>query len=257
MQEITRYSYDVKRQAEKRRHSLILTISLLCFVGMCFFCVYKIVSMASAGERAAQGSEFKAYHTQSNDDIEPASDGEAWNLVLINKWNYVPADYETELTELSNGESVDTRIYPELQKMFDTARSEGIYPVVSSGYRTHEKQQRLLNEKIAEYKAAGYSGAEAEAEAKTWVAPPGASEHQIGIAVDIHADGIESTDEEVHEWLKLNAHKYGFIYRYPPGKIEITGINDEPWHYRYVGVTAATEIFNQGICLEEYLEAAK
>jgi D-alanyl-D-alanine carboxypeptidase len=137
--------------------------------------------------------------------------------------------------------------------MFNAARSDGIYPVVASGYRTAAEQQRLIDEKIVAYKAEGYSAKEAATKAETWVSIPGTSEHQIGIAVDINADSIHSAGDEVYEWLNNNAHKFGFIRRYPPGKVAITGISYEPWHYRYVGVPTATEIHNQGICLEEYL----
>jgi D-alanyl-D-alanine carboxypeptidase len=186
-------------------------------------------------------------------DVQTNADEAAWYLMLVNKWNYIPDDYEVELTELSNGQSVDARIYPALQEMFDVARSEGLYLVAVSGYRTAETQQRLLDEKIAEYRALGYSAENATVSAEAWVAVPGTSEHQLGIAVDINADGIYSTGYEVYEWLEQNAYKYGFICRYPSDKTEITGVINEPWHYRYVGVEAATEIHNQGVCLEEYL----
>ena len=82
---------------------------------------------------------------------------------------------------------------------------------------------------------------------------PGTSEHQLGLGVDINADGINSYGYEVYNWLAQNAYGYGFIYRYPENKVTITGIANEPWHYRYVGVNAATEIYKRGICLEEYL----
>lgn len=89
------------------------------------------------------------------------------------------------------------------------------------------------------------------------VAVPGTSEHQLGIAVDINADPDKSTGDEVYEWLHKNSYKYGFIIRYPSDKTDITGTIYEPWHYRYVGVEAATEIYTQSICLEEYLENIK
>lgn len=186
-------------------------------------------------------------------DEQSITDETAWCLILVNKWNHIPEDYEADFTELANGQLVDTRIYPALQEMLDAARSDNVYPVVVSGYRTAEKQQSLMSEKIAAYKAEGYSDAAAVFKAETWVAVPGTSEHQLGIAVDINADGIRSTGEEVYKWLDQNSYKFGFIRRYPADKTEITGVIDEPWHYRYVGIDAATEIYNQGICLEEYL----
>jgi D-alanyl-D-alanine carboxypeptidase len=85
------------------------------------------------------------------------------------------------------------------------------------------------------------------------VATPGTSEHQLGIAVDINADGVHSMGGAVYDWLDQNSYKYGFIRRYSADKTEITGVMNEQWHYRYVGVGAATDIHERGICLEEYL----
>ena len=136
-----------------------------------------------------------------------ASEDHGWNLILVNRENYIPADYEVQLTELSNGKKVDSRIYPELQEMFNAARAQGYGLFVREGYRTQEEQQQLMNEKI-----------------------------------------------EAYDWLEENAHTYGFIKRYPSNKTDITGVINEPWHYRYVGKEAASAIYSQGICLEEYIE---
>lgn len=179
---------------------------------------------------------------------------EEWNLIVVNRWNELPEDYEVELTELSNGQMVDSRVYPYLQEMFDAARTEDVYPVVREGYRTAEEQQEILDDKIQSYINQGYSQVKAERTAKEWVALPGTSEHQLGIAVDINADKSKCSNEEVYAWLAENAYKYGFILRYPMGKQEITGTSYEPWHYRYVGIEAAYEINERGICLEEYFE---
>lgn len=200
---------------------------------------------------------FTASAVSSSDSGEGAvtcasSEGD-WSLILVNRTHPLPDDYQVDLTTLSNGQSVDSRIYPALQQMFDAARADGQYPVVASGYRTTEKQQSLMDEKIAAFESEGDSPAEAKTAAEAWVALPGTSEHQLGMAVDINADGIHSTGEAVYQWLNQNSYKYGFILRYPADKTDLTGISNEPWHYRYVGVTAAAEIHQQGICLEEYL----
>ena len=178
---------------------------------------------------------------------------EEWNLLVVNRWNEIPEDFSVSLTELSNGQKVDSRIYPYLQEMFDEMKADGIYPIVREGYRTAEEQEKIFNEKVQAYMNEGYFRTMAERIAKEWVALPGTSEHQLGIAVDINADKAHSANDEVYEWLAENAYKYGFILRYPQGKEDITGTGYEPWHYRYVGVEAAEEIFNIQICLEEYL----
>ena len=183
-----------------------------------------------------------------------ASEDNGWNLILVNRNSYIPDDYKVELTELSNGEKVDSRIYPELQEMFNDARAQGYGLFVREGYRTQEERQQLFDEKIEAYENEGKSKSEAKKLAEQWVAIPGTSEHQLGIAVDINADTTKSSSDDVYSWLAENAHKYGFIKRYPSDKTDITGVINEPWHYRYVGKEAALEIYSQGMCLEEYID---
>lgn len=100
---------------------------------------------------------------------------EEWNLIVVNRWNELPEDYDVELTELSNGQMVDSRIYPYLQEMFDAARTEDVYPVVREGYRTAEEQQEILDDKIQSYINQGYSQVKAERTAKEWVGLLGGS----------------------------------------------------------------------------------
>lgn len=183
----------------------------------------------------------------------------AWNLLLVNPWNELPEGFSVELRELGDGEAVDERAYPDLQAMLDDARAEGLSPIVCSSYRTREKQQELFVRRVGRLTAAGYSEQEAVTEAGKWVAVPGTSEHQTGLALDIISSSYQVLDRDQENtaeqrWLMENSYKYGFILRYPSDKSEITGINYEPWHYRYVGKEAAKEIYEKGLCLEEYLE---
>jgi len=158
-----------------------------------------------------------------------------------------------KLTELSNGKKVDSRIYPELQQMFNDARAEGLALFVREGYRTTEEQQKIMDEKINEYEKQGYSAKEAKKRAEKYVAIPDTSEHQLGLSVDINADTDKCSSEKVYQWLDENAYKYGFVKRYPEDKTDITGISNEPWHYRYVGTTVAKIMKEENLCLEEYL----
>ena len=191
--------------------------------------------------------------TSGSQITEEPTEDKPWYLILVNRWHPLPKGYQPQLMTLSNGKQVDERIYPYLQKMFDQARADGVYPIVASAYRTAEKQQSIMEEKIAEYQANGYSAEKAKTEAEKWVAIPGTSEHQLGLAVDINADGVNSAGYEVYDWLDKHAHEYGFIRRFPESKTDITGVANEPWHYRYVGKKVAAEIHDRGICLEEYL----
>lgn len=180
--------------------------------------------------------------------------GDGWMQLLVNSSNAIPDGYApTELTELSNGQSVDKRIYPSLQSMFDDARAQGVYPVVSSGYRTAKQQQSEMDDKIQEYIDDGKSEDEARALAATYVAQVGYSEHEAGLAIDIVAKANKSDDDTVWAWMKEHCAEYGFILRYPEGKEGVTGMSYEPWHFRYVGVEAAQKIMGAGITLEEYL----
>ena len=195
--------------------------------------------------------------TNAQPPADPVRTAEAdWKLLLVNETNPLPEDWRVEeLVDLYNGEQVDSRIYPALQAMFDDARAQGVWPLVNEGYRSHARQQELLNRRIAEYRDAGCDETEARRLALQQVALPGTSEHELGLAVDIIADGTKCGNETVYRWLRENAPEYGFILRYPADKTELTGIEYEPWHYRYVGQAAAKEMTEQGICLEEYLDA--
>ena len=185
-------------------------------------------------------------------------DPESWNLLLVNPWNAMPKDYDIDLKELSNGHRVDERCYDALQEMLDACRAAGLQPLICSSYRTWEKQESLYQNKVQRLMNQGYSQADALVEAGKAVAVPGTSEHQLGLAVDIVDVANQNLDESqertaVQRWLMEHSYEYGFILRYPNDKSETTGIIYEPWHYRYVGETAARAIYDQGVCLEEYL----
>lgn len=182
-----------------------------------------------------------------------ADESLGWNLMLVNSRYRIPDDYSVELIRLSNGEQVDSCIYPDLQEMFDDARGAGYSLFVRAGYRSEEDQEDLMEDKIEAYRQEGYSQREAEHEAEKWVAKPGTSEHELGLAVDINAEG-QTDGNRLYQWLAEHSWKYGFILRYPAEKEEITGIDYEPWHFRYVGKQAAKEMYEQDLCLEEYVQ---
>lgn len=200
----------------------------------------------------------KTSEDKSKNSSDKTADGETeWSLILVNKDNPIPDNYDIELTDLSNGEQVDSRIYPSLQEMFDDARSNGMDLFVREGYRTREDQQAIMDSRIEEYENEGNSEEDAINLAKQYVAEPGTSEHELGISVDINANNDVSSDDTIYTWLDENAYKYGFIKRYPEDKIDITGINNEPWHYRYVGKETAKKMKEMNLCLEEYLDYLK
>ena len=191
---------------------------------------------------------------------EPAGEQmeDDWRLLLVNPWNSLPEDYEVTLKQLDGGHAVDERCYEDLQAMMDACREEGLSPIICSSYRTQRKQESLFQNKIDRLMKQGYSQEEATVEAGKVVAVPGTSEHQLGLALDIVDAGhqvLDSSQEDtaVQQWLMAHSWEYGFILRYPSDKSDITGIIYEPWHYRYIGREAAAEVYEQGVCLEEYL----
>lgn len=197
---------------------------------------------------------------EENDSLSMLEDRSYdWQLTLVNPWHTLDENYSISVVELTNGQSVDERCYPELQAMLDDCRAEGLSPYICSSYRTWEKQNRLFEENVRVLMTQGYSEAEARTETAKNIAIPGTSEHQLGLAVDIVDKNYQLLDESqedtaVQGWLMENSWRYGFILRYPVDKSEITGIVYEPWHYRYVGKEAAETIYKEGLCLEEYLE---
>jgi len=191
---------------------------------------------------------------------EPAFHKDDWNLLLVNKQHKIPEDYTFTLGTLKGSMQCDERIIEPLTRMFAAAKEDGVNLIVCSPYRDISRQEYLFKRKISNYEASGLSYIEAYKEASTAVTVPGASEHQIGLAVDIISDkysqldwGFENTT--AGKWLKEHSKEYGFILRYPRGKEDITGIMYEPWHFRYVGKEAATVIMDENITLEEFVES--
>ena len=186
-----------------------------------------------------------------------ASNGQ--ELVLVNPWHFVPEDYTVELVPIYETHQVAAIAYEDFLDMIEDCRAEGHEPMVCSSYRTHEYQEELYQNRIKRYVKAGYSEEKATELAGRSVAVPGTSEHQLGLALDIvdddnwHLDETQA-DMPTQKWLMKNSWRYGWILRYPSEKSEHTGIIYEPWHYRYVGKTVAKEIYESGLCLEEYLQ---
>jgi len=185
-----------------------------------------------------------------------------WRLLLVNGENPLPEDYTVETRALPNGLRFDTRAYDSLMDMLNDGREQGLSFVVCSAYRTSELQTQLFEAQIAKQRQKGLTEAEAYAVAKTIVAVPGTSEHQLGLAADIVALDYQVLDRGYAEtpeakWLAEHAHEYGFILRYPADKEEITKIIYEPWHFRYVGKEHAREMKERGLCLEEYIAALR
>lgn len=219
--------------------------------------INKPLSTEAEGQMLQRVMESEGITANEKPEKENEND---WKLILVNPWHVIPEHYSIQVVELVNGQSIDARCYPELQEMMDDCRAAGLSPYICSSYRTIEKQKQLFENNVSALMSQGYSEEAARIETAKNVAFPGTSEHQLGLAVDIVDKNYQVLDEAqedtaVQKWLMENSWRYGFILRYPTDKSEITGIVYEPWHYRYVGKEAAEAIYNEGICLEEYLNS--
>lgn len=174
---------------------------------------------------------------------------------LVNKFNYLDENYIPD--DLVNVEGKYARdsaklnkiAYENFVKMADDMSDLGMTIKITTGYRSYNFQSTLYNNYV---KADGVKNAD------TYSARPGYSEHQLGYSADVtnakntSFGEFENTDE--YKWLKDNAHKYGFLLRYPKDKEYITGYVFEAWHFRYVGVDIATYIYENDLTYEEYYE---
>jgi len=191
----------------------------------------------------------------SNEYTKEELEKEVNLLILVNKNYGLSKDYKPKelvipdilfTSDISREEKhVDKRIVEDLENLINSARKEGIILLGNSGYRSYETQNKIYKKRVK---------SEGEEMAEAYVAKPGFSEHQTGLAIDItNEENFLTQGSREAIWLEENCHKFGFIIRYPYGKEDITGIAYEPWHIRYVGKEAAKYIYENNITLEEYL----
>ncbi|WP_051656648.1 M15 family metallopeptidase [Butyrivibrio sp. AE3004] len=196
---------------------------------------------------------FKTTESEQNSAFEK----DDWKLILVNKQHPIPEGYDFPLGEIDNTMKCDERVISSLMSMLRAAAGEGINLAICSPYRDSGRQEGLFARKVNYYLEEGLSYMDAYNFASQAVTVPGSSEHQIGLAFDIVCGSYYNLDEgfgdtEAGKWLAENSYKYGFVVRYLKGKENITGIEYEPWHFRYVGVDAATVMYNENLCLEEF-----
>lgn len=190
--------------------------------------------------------------------VIPITDEEKWNLAIINTKYPLPDSYAPTLSNAINGSNIqlDSRVSERYAEMYAAAKLSGCVLTPYSGYHTYALQENTFNRKVNFYINQGISAEEANQKASAQVLPAGCSEHNAGLAMDIVSASSDFVNTKEYKWLCENAHNYGFILRYPEDKTAITGMNFEPWHWRYVGTQAAKEMKEKNQCLEEYLGLA-
>lgn len=214
-----------------------------------------VASLASTTASASPSTTVASSPTGATTTTVPAIDavGSLWWLVNGERpmpADYVPVDLVTPDVPLKPGTGA-TQLTASTAAAFESlvadAATAGFPLQLNSGYRSYEQQQMLYDRFVEDF------GADVAAER---VAFPGTSEHQTGLAADVGLVGLPDDqvfgDTEASAWVAANAHRFGFILRYPPDKSEVTGYTNEPWHLRYVGVELATALHATGLTMEEH-----
>lgn len=168
-------------------------------------------------------------------------------VLLVNRWHFMPEGYTPELVDL-NGFQVDASCRDALEQMIQDCQAAGYNCSINNTYRSLAAQQYMWDVRLKARMAEGMTYDQAVEYIGQSLALVGASEHHLGLAVDLNGS------DEVYAWLAEHCWDYGFILRYPAGKKEITGIIYEPWHFRYVGTELSKELQTLGLCMEEYMQ---
>ena len=173
---------------------------------------------------------------------------------LFNRANPISDDYNLDLMNVGGGHQMHAKAAQPLLDMIQSAKNDGISIWIVSAYRTNARQTANFNNSVNNHISQGMGRVDAEEATARWIAIPGTSEHEAGLAVDFNL--IEERFDQTREyrWLIENSADFGFILRYQKETEHITGIAYEPWHYRYVGINHAKRIVEEDIALEEYLE---
>lgn len=186
-------------------------------------------------------------------DNEKEADTSKGDLILVNRIYGLSSDYEPDdIVDIPSlyayaGKKISNSILNDIITLIEAGKEEGYIFVVSDGYRSYKEQENIYN---------NYKNSFGESEADIYVAKPGHSEYQTGLSFDLmpYNKVIDNPSEsEEYIWLKENAYKYGFIFRFPNDKENLTKFNSSTWRLRYVGSDASTIIYNENLCLEEYL----
>lgn len=227
-------------------------------------------------ESPADEVEEEQVENQQDEEVEEPSEEEKmvqslpesaeledWNLVLVNPWEALPEDFEPQLVQTDNDQQIDQRIEAAWNNWKEAALDAGHRLFLASGHRTVERQKNNFDNQLQAYLNEGLPEEEARERTMEYLTEPGHSEHHTGLALDIvdeewiiAGNGLEPEydTQESQQWLVDTMADFGFVLRYPEGKEEVTGIQYESWHFRYVGEENAQFMVEHQLTLEEYIE---
>lgn len=268
-----KYSHTPEKYAQRLRFLAVLLLAMLFFTG-CTTDDDEPSNSQQYSTRSAHSEESQAFsssvgaESESKVIVTPEASSADWNLVLVNRENQLAEEIVMELYLTESGYQIDSRIQEPFLQLMEAGKAAGMDFTMISGYRSIEQQQTNYDVNYQNYLASGLSEEEARAKTEEYIALPNASEHTTGLAVDVTSTALANQEgssgllpdlENYPEglWLRDNAPKYGFVLRYPKAKEAITGINFEPWHFRYVGIENALYMTEQNLTLEEYVAILK
>lgn len=244
-----------KSKAKKVGLTILLLLILTLVIGgtVIYFRPSLLKNLLSHVQVSSQVSSSKSSRLTSSDSDLPKVSSADWNLVLVNRDNLQEEKmpYLTQVGEIR----VDSRIAENTRQFLAAAQTIAPGEILISGYRSRAEQEELYNENVAAEEAKGLSHEEAVSAVQKQIQIPGASEHQTGLAIDMSVP--EGLEDELAAKIAQLAPQYGFVLRYPEGKSNITGVDFEHWHYRYVGVENAQYMQKHNLVLEEYIALLK
>lgn len=239
------------RRRKKRKWLYFLILILALFIGGTVY-VDRFLTIFPPFKQETNTSSSKKQPSSVSSDL-PAVSSKDWNLILVNR-EHPKEELNPKLSQVENIQ-VDSRIAKATQQFLEAARKIDPEEALNSGYRSVAQQKELYDESLEALKAMGLSLEEAKETLQKQVQVPGASEHQTGLAIDMSVPSGQS--DELASQITAIAPDYGFVLRYPEAKSDVTGIDFENWHYRYVGVASAKYMQKHNLVLEEYLKRLK
>lgn len=223
-------------------------------------------SSVTTDKKQEKEKDYSYSETPENVTLgEYTLDANYTRLLLVNGEHPLPEDYDytgnlmtlDKKYYIGGNNQVDKGMFPYLKAMLEAAWKDGVKLYVWSPFRSYADQKMVFEREFNKFKKSGMSDADAETEVLKSITKPGTSEHHTGLCCDFNAADHSFTGSAMSDWMLKHAEDYGFILRYPAEKKDITKIEYESWHWRFVGINRAKEINKNGFCLEEFYNAAK
>lgn len=247
---------DWRRQHEVKKLRVMMIV-VAVFLGISVVAGAVLAFLQIKGKNDAIASETaRLVSAAVQSDPVSSAPSERNILLLVNSANKLPDDYTLQLTAV-DGIEVDSNIVSDLSAMMSAAKNDGVSLKLVSGYVDAAAQEELYQAEVERLMTQeGKSMVFAEDAARSTVGRGGYSENQTGLAVEFSSENSEEgavfQDSAEYHWLISNCASYGFVLRYPAGKKSITGFEENPAHFRYVGKQAALKMRALAMCLEEY-----